>query len=169
MLHQPGPECQRQLALKVPYGRVCESGWDGDGEPLSHAAGEGGDVPPHDVLHHGALEAGHVDGQEGAEDQDQGVEGQEARLAACPVREHDPIFIIYQIQILLTSIWENEILLIFLRAGLSPKFSSLSRAESQIFESEPSRVQKIRVRVESEPNFFPNLSKKDFMRKRKIK
>ena len=79
----------KTLKLTKPDEGIDECSRDGNTEPGDQEPDECGDVLPDDVLDHPALQLGHVDGEEGSDDQDQGVQGEEARLITPDARNHN--------------------------------------------------------------------------------
>ena len=66
------------LTVALPYQGINECCRNGNPKPRGKEPHKVSDVLPDDVLHHLALQPGHVDGEEGPDDQDQGVEGEYA-------------------------------------------------------------------------------------------
>ena len=74
-----------------PDQRINECSGDGYSEPSHKEPDECCDVLPDDVFDHPTLQLSHVDGEEGSDDQDQCVEGEETRLIAPNTRYHNLI------------------------------------------------------------------------------
>ena len=72
-----------------PDQRIDEGSGDSNTKPRDQKPDECGDVLPDDVLDHPALQLGHIDWEEGSDDQDQGVKGEKAGLIAPDARYHD--------------------------------------------------------------------------------
>ena len=68
---------------------VDEGSWDSHAKPGGQEPDERGHVLPDDVLDHLALKLGHEDGEEGSDDQHQGVKGEQTGLITPDTRNHD--------------------------------------------------------------------------------
>ena len=78
-----------KMKSRTPDQRIDEGSGDSNPEPRDQEPDECCDVLPDDVLDHPALQLGHIDGEEGSDDQDQSVKGEEAGLIAPDARYHD--------------------------------------------------------------------------------
>ena len=61
----------------------------GDAKPCGEHPDKAGDVSSDNVSHHPTLQLGHVDGEEGANNEDEGVQGEQACLHRPQARDHD--------------------------------------------------------------------------------